>query len=362
MNHSLLNLKAAAHVPTITSFKTIGRRVPRKFQRDGIGGIRPAFPMQGRSIMSAIVQIARILIPSAICCGVAFADGNPRQYFSDAGRGGTPDARSLPESALGKIPLPRAEFLIPHPQDASKSLLTSVAPFGKAASDTLIGREIRSAKLARPQPALLPPNPARHGTIELPLVEPFDLPAAAASPGDVTAKWADLQARLIIDEKALAACRSGTTGCSQAAARFLSIAELGRERRGRARLGWVNRAVNLHIRPMSDWAQFGYADFWSSPLQVLNSGAGDCEDYATVKYAVLRELGIFPRDLRIVIVQDTVRQSQHAVLAVRDNNEWLILDNRTMIMLPPEQAHHYHPLFVMDYRGVRVYSAVAELS
>jgi hypothetical protein len=32
--------------------------------------------------------------------------------------------------------------------------------------------------------------------------------------------------------------------------------------------------------------------------------AGDCEDYAVVKYAALRELGVSPDDLRLVIVQD----------------------------------------------------------
>ena len=310
--------------------------------------------------MSAIVQFVRVHILAVICCGVAFADGHP-SHFSDVGSGGIPDVQFLPEFALETIALPHAGFFIPHPQYTSNRSLTSIAPFRKAAPDSLIGPDIRSAKPARPQSAIVPRNLAHQGAASLPLFEPFDLPAATASPGDIIAKWADLLTRIIIDEKALATCRSGTTECSQAAARFLSIAELGRERQGRARLGWINRAVNLRIKPMSDWAQFGYADFWSSPLQVLTSGAGDCEDYATVKYAVLRELGISPRDLRLVVVQDTVRQLQHAVLAVRDANEWLILDNRTMKMLTAEQTDHYYPLFVMDDQGVRAYSAVAEL-
>ena len=122
-------------------------------------------------------------------------------------------------------------------------------------------------------------------------------------------------------------------------------------------MGWINRAINLSIMPMSDWAQYGYAQFWATPLQTLNSGAGDCKDYAIVKYAALRELGISPGDLRLVIVRDDVRQAEHEVLAVRDGQQWLILDNLTMAMLDAEQIRHYYPLFVMDYRGARAFTA-----
>ena len=109
---------------------------------------------------------------------------------------------------------------------------------------------------------------------------------------------------------------------------------------------------------MSDWAQYGYAQFWASPLQTLSSEAGDCKDYAIVKYAALRELGIAPGDLRLVIVRDNLRQAEHEVLAVRDGPKWLILDNLTMAMLDAEQIRHYSPLFVMDYHGARAFTAM----
>ena len=57
------------------------------------------------------------------------------------------------------------------------------------------------------------------------------------------------------------------------------------------------------------------ADFWASPLQTLGSGAGDCEDYAIVKYVVLRELGITADDPRLIIVQDQKRETGHAVVS-----------------------------------------------
>jgi predicted transglutaminase-like cysteine proteinase len=52
-------------------------------------------------------------------------------------------------------------------------------------------------------------------------------------------------------------------------------------------------------------------------LQTLGSGAGDCEDYAIVKYVVLRELGITADDPHLIVVQDKKRETGHAVVAVR---------------------------------------------
>jgi predicted transglutaminase-like cysteine proteinase len=92
-------------------------------------------------------------------------------------------------------------------------------------------------------------------------------------------------------------------------------------------LGWteINRAVNFSIRPVSDWAQYGVADFWSAPLATLGAGAGDCEDYAVLKYVALREAGIAPDDLRFLIVYYPRRGPNHVVVAVHLGEEWLIL-------------------------------------
>jgi hypothetical protein len=57
---------------------------------------------------------------------------------------------------------------------------------------------------------------------------------------------------------------------------------------------------------MSDLAQYGEIDVWSSPLVTFANGAGDCEDYAIAKFVALRLAGIAPEDLRIVVMRDTV--------------------------------------------------------
>jgi Bacterial transglutaminase-like cysteine proteinase BTLCP len=112
--------------------------------------------------------------------------------------------------------------------------------------------------------------------------EPFGRQPMAAPPYEMSAKWAELHSRILSEEETLAACRSGEDTCPIAARRFLHIVELGRQRQGRARLGEINRAVNLSIKPISRWARYAVGDLWPAPIAALDAGAGDCKDYAIV--------------------------------------------------------------------------------
>ena len=201
-------------------------------------------------------------------------------------------------------------------------------------------------KLALLTPDILSPHFLPHRA--LPLAEPFDLPPTRVPTGEISEKWRELQSRILTDEKMIAACRSNENTCSQAARRFLAIVKLGRKHEGRARLGWLNRTVNMTIRQASDWALYGVADYWASPLETLDSGAGDCEDYAILKYVALRELGVSSDDLRFVIVQDDRRLTEHAIVAVRSQQNWLVLDNRTMVILSTQDIRNYHPLLALS--------------
>jgi predicted transglutaminase-like cysteine proteinase len=179
--------------------------------------------------------------------------------------------------------------------------------------------------------------------------------AAKAMLSESSAKWTELQSRILAEKETLAACRSGDRPCPAAARRFLSIVERGRQREGRARLGEINRAINLSIRPMSDLAQYGVEDYWAAPLESLGSGAGDCEDYAIAKYVALEETGMAPADLQLEIVRDVEHQATHAVVVVRYKDEWLILDNRTLMIVNAEETHYY-PLLALDHEGIRTFA------
>jgi predicted transglutaminase-like cysteine proteinase len=113
---------------------------------------------------------------------------------------------------------------------------------------------------------------------------------------------------------------------------------------------------------MSDQAQYGTPDVWSSPLVTFDHGAGDCEDYAIAKFMALRLAGVAAEDLRIVIMHDLLQNEDHAVAAARLDGHWLILDNRRMAMIDDAYVRNYQPLFVIDETAVKTYQAAPDVA
>jgi len=186
--------------------------------------------------------------------------------------------------------------------------------------------------------------------------EPFGLFTSRIYGGGLRDKWMGVERKLGDERVQLALCDGDRARCvSPAALRFLAIVDNARVREGRARLGEINRAINLAIRPMSDLAQHGEIDVWSSPLVTFTTGAGDCEDYAIAKFVALQMAGISPDDLRIVVMRDTIRGEDHAVAMARLNDRWLTLDNRRMALVEDADVRNYRPLFVIDQHGVMRY-------
>jgi predicted transglutaminase-like cysteine proteinase len=193
--------------------------------------------------------------------------------------------------------------------------------------------------------------------------EPFGRPISALESGGIWNKWLDVGHRLADDGVQLALCDSDRDRCvSPAALRFLAIIDQARARDGRGRLGEINRAINLAIRPMSDLAQYGAIDQWSSPLETFASGAGDCEDYAIAKFVALSEAGVPPENLRIVILRDRLSGEDHAVAAAKLDGHWLMLDNRRMAMIEDISMRNTVPLFVIDRHAIMKYSDVAPMA
>src|SRR5205807_4873713 len=141
----------------------------------------------------------------------------------------------------------------------------------------------------------------------------FGLIALRAREGELWRKWRGVQHEIRVESELLALCRASPGDCPSAPARrFLAMIETAQARQGRARLGEINHAINLSIRPMSDLAQYGVVDPWTSPLATLAAGAGDCEDYAIAKYVALREAGLDNEDLRLLIVRVGPLSSQRS--------------------------------------------------
>ena len=56
-----------------------------------------------------------------------------------------------------------------------------------------------------------------------------------------------------------------------------------------------------------------------------------------------------------MIMHDTIRGEDHAVVAARLDGHWLTLDNRRMAMVEDAYVRNYRPLYVIDQYGVMQY-------
>jgi predicted transglutaminase-like cysteine proteinase len=177
--------------------------------------------------------------------------------------------------------------------------------------------------------------------------EPFASLDLHFSDGPLARIWQDVKVRVLTDMARLALCAAQEVSCSPAARAVRDIVSEARSRDGLARVGFINRAVNLAIKPTVD------PFVWRSPLETLSVGAGDCKEYAVAKYFTLLEAGIPEPDLKLVIVRDMAARQDHAIVAVRINAAWFLLDNRWLALIRDIELSRAEPLYMLDEHGVR---------
>jgi len=209
----------------------------------------------------------------------------------------------------------------------------------------------------QPPPAI-DSEPQEHSSQMPTTPQPFARSAMPVIAGEVLDKWNEVAAAVRGESEILARCRTDAGKCPTAAKKFLDVIADGRAHDGRARIGVINRDINLAIKPTSDLAQWGVADRWSAPLATLASGRGDCEDYAIAKYVALREAGLPRSDVRLVIVRDLANRADHALAAARIDETWIMLDNRRLILTEDHAMARVVPLFEMDETGVKRFTTL----
>lgn len=186
--------------------------------------------------------------------------------------------------------------------------------------------------------------------------EPFGLFAFRVPDGVLWHKWKGVEAEMARDHIVLKRCRAGLENCPPHAARFLALIDAVASKSGRARLDEANRVVNNAILYVPDSVQHGEADRWSAPLLTLAVGKGDCEDFAIAKYIALQQSGFSRDDMRMVLVRDRAVGQEHAALAARIDDRWLILDNRRSELIEDLDASSLTPLFAINHRGVQIFA------
>jgi len=138
-------------------------------------------------------------------------------------------------------------------------------------------------------------------------------------------------------------------------ATLMSAAEFDDE----AKLGAVNQFFNRRVQSRDDTEVWSQVDYWASPLEMLEKGSGDCEDFAIAKYFSLLALGMPVHKLRLVYVRAQLGGpggplQAHMVLAyyAAPNAEPQILDNLITDVRPASRRPDLAPVFSFNSEGL----------
>ncbi len=165
----------------------------------------------------------------------------------------------------------------------------------------------------------------------------------------VSARWDRVQRKAATTLADLNTCIGNDGICDdEGLADWASIVSEARAMREGRRISYINSAVNRLIAYRDDRIVWKNVEYWASPAETLSRKAGDCEDFAILKYWSLREAGFRDQDMRIVVLRDKALRRYHAVLALYHNNDWLILDNRFSRVRLQRDLPNYQPLFSLN--------------
>ncbi|WP_026278995.1 MULTISPECIES: transglutaminase-like cysteine peptidase [Thioalkalivibrio] len=122
----------------------------------------------------------------------------------------------------------------------------------------------------------------------------------------------------------------------------------------------VNEFFNRKLLYQDDQVTWGKEDFWATPLEALDKGAGDCEDYSIAKYVSLRKLGIPDERLRLFYVRarlggpDSNLSQAHMVLGyfTDPRDEPQVLDNLVTRIETASQRDDLTPIFSFNSEGL----------
>ena len=168
-------------------------------------------------------------------------------------------------------------------------------------------------------------TPSPHGAY------PFDGGEFLAPPTQWPA-WAAMLVRHADQDATVRACLEEQAACSRRMRSLHVIVREGAKLPPAKQIQLVNRFINKRGYERDRRRTLELADgkvvrrsHWATLKEFLEQG-GDCEDFATAKYFILRRLGLPAAALRVVVAYDRRYREHHAVVAVRqdDGTAWVL--------------------------------------
>ena len=119
------------------------------------------------------------------------------------------------------------------------------------------------------------------------------------------------------------------------------------------KLELVNNFFN-QLAFVNDSELWGQEDYWATPLQMLSSNGGDCEDFSIAKYFTLRKMGIPEERMRLTYVKALKLDQAHMVLTYfpTPESEPLVLDNLVTDIRPSSERTDLLPVYSFNGNGL----------
>lgn len=139
-------------------------------------------------------------------------------------------------------------------------------------------------------------------------------------------------------------------------AEWKRLMETNRNKSETEKLELVNQFFN-QTPFISDADHWGKLDYWATPIEMLASSGGDCEDFAISKYFTLVQLGVPVQKLQITYVKalnwNPINQA-HMVLAYYPTQEAvpMILDNLIPEIKPASFRKDLIPVYSFNGEGL----------
>lgn len=119
------------------------------------------------------------------------------------------------------------------------------------------------------------------------------------------------------------------------------------------KLELVNHFFN-QFEYRSDAQQIGRVDYWMTPIEFIDRGGGDCEDYTIAKYFTLQAMGVPRVKMRITYVKYLKQGIAHMVLTyyATPRSMPLVLDNLISAIKSAEERTDLKPVYSFNGDGL----------
>lgn len=119
------------------------------------------------------------------------------------------------------------------------------------------------------------------------------------------------------------------------------------------KLKLVNDFFN-RVRFIDDIDHWKQNDYWATPIEMLSTNGGDCEDFSIAKYFTLKSLGIPVDRMRLMYVKSLLLNQAHMVLTYYPSPETepLVLDNLMDDIRPASTRKDLVPVYSFNGDGL----------